>query len=52
MLFDKIMKRIKELEKKENQKGDFAPFQYNDAGVDIIVSKNGKTKILKEKNNV
>jgi hypothetical protein len=48
MLFDKILERVKEMEKKENQKGDFAPLQYADGGVEIEVTKNGKTKTLKE----
>lgn len=48
MLFDKIKKEFDKLLKEENKKGDHAPFQYEDAGIEITVSKNGKEKIIKE----
>jgi|GEM_PF-6476497 hypothetical protein len=48
MLFDKIMEQYRHLAKQENKKGDLAPFQYGDGGVEIKVTKNGKTKTIKE----
>ncbi|MCF7951178.1 MAG: hypothetical protein K9L57_06065 [Spirochaetaceae bacterium] len=49
MLFDEIMKRYKELSKKEDKEGDRMNFQYGDAGIEMIITKKGKTKNIKEK---
>lgn len=48
MLFNRIIEEYKKLSKQENKKGDLAPFQFKDGGVEIKVSNNGKTKTIKE----
>lgn len=48
MLFDEIMKRYKTLLRKENEKGDYAHFQFGDAGIEMTITKNGKKKTIKE----